>query len=246
MSDIREDVYKDLHEGQLARDLEMNRNSANVLLDRVQEYIKVTSVLDVGCGLGTWLAIAQSKGFEIAGVEGPWCETDKLEVDKDLVTITDLEKPIELGRKFDLAICLEVGEHLSEAAAPHLVQTLVSHADHVMFSAAVPFQGGHHHVNEKTLGYWVQHFFKHGYRPLDIFRAKIWYAEDIHWWLKQNLVLFARGAAIQGNPKLLSESRVERPLDIIHPLVYLMRCNHYIEHIRKLEALLATDPKAAD
>jgi SAM-dependent methyltransferase len=232
--DIRETKYHDLHGGQLQKELDKNRHSAQVLLARVQEYVGVKSMLDVGCGLGTWLHEGQAMGFEVAGVEGPWSEPDKLEIDPSLVTITDLEAPIDLGRTFDLAVCLEVGEHLSDKAAPHLVNTLTSHAPHIMFSAAVPYQGGHHHINEQTHQYWIDLFAAKGFRALDIFRAKIWHDQSIHWWLSQNLLLFAREDKVQENPRLLAESKIDRPMDLVHPTVFLNRMNSASQRVRML------------
>jgi hypothetical protein len=53
---------------------------------------------------------------------------------------------------------LEVGEHISESAANHFIESLTTHAPVVLFSAAIPYQGGDHHVNEQFLPYWVERF----------------------------------------------------------------------------------------
>ena len=131
--------------------------------------------------------------------------------------------PSPLGRRYDLAVCLEVAEHLSPAAATGFVDSLVAHADHILFSAAVPFQGGHHHLNEQLLSYWIAHFARHDYIPLDLFRARLWIDQSIPWWLRQNLILFVRRTALESNPALLAESKINRPLAIIHPDLYLAR-----------------------
>jgi hypothetical protein len=188
--------------------------------------------------------VAQQMGIEISGVEGPWSEADKLEIDPSKVTITDLEQPVDVGRKFDLAISLEVGEHLSADAAPHLVKSLVSHADHVIFSAAIPFQGGHHHVNEQFLSYWINLFAEHGYRPIDIFRGPLWNDAGVLWWLKQNCVLFASPSAIENNPKLKAESLVDRPMDIIAPGVYKDRIVPLREQLFHIQQTLLQTGKA--
>jgi SAM-dependent methyltransferase len=221
--DPRGIFYEDLNRTQLQNDRDTNAHSARTILEIAAQYFSAKSMLDVGCGLGTWLAVAQQMGIEVAGVEGPWCEIDKLEVDRGLVKITDLEKPIELGRRFDFAVCLEVGEHLSPNAAPHLVDSLVRHSDLILFSAAIPFQGGHHHVNEKFLNYWLDLFAQQGFIGVDIFRAQLWTDSSIHWWLRQNLVLIGRESVIHADPKLHAESLVKRPMDIVHPDVYLAK-----------------------
>ena len=233
--DQRAGIYNRLHEDQLARDRESNAFSAEQFFDIALANFNVTSMLDVGCGIGTWMAIAQKRGIKVAGVEGPWCEVGKLEIDKSLVTITDLEQPIDLKRKFDLAISLEVGEHLSAVASPHLVKTLTSHADHVIFSAAIPFQGGSHHINEQYLGFWVDLFAQNGYVVIDLFRGHLWEDTRVHWWLRQNAVLFVRAEAVEANPKLKAESLVVRPVNIIHPEYYQMRVTHEFKQIDQLQ-----------
>jgi len=236
--DPRHNIYSKLHGNQLNRDRDMNTHSAEAILRIAFEYIQAKSMLDIGCGLGTWLHVGQEMGLEVAGIEGPWCEIDKLEVDKSLVTITDLEQPIDLGRKFDLAISLEVGEHLSIEAAPNLVKALTSHADQIIYSAAIPLQGGHHHVNEQFPGFWVELFAAEGFLPVDLFRAVIWTDSSIHWWLRQNTILFAKPEIIDANPRLKAESMVNRPLDLVHPEVYFRVFNALQHQMRQLQDVL--------
>jgi SAM-dependent methyltransferase len=240
----RERLYNHLYGKQLVSERDMNAHSAEVLFDIAARYFPISSVLDIGCGLGTWLAVAKKRGADVLGVEGPWCKVESLEVESELVLIQDLEEPLELDRKFDVAVSIEVGEHLSAAAAPKLVKALVSHSNHVIFSAAVPFQGGHGHVNEQFLTYWINLFSEHGYRPLDVFRGHIWSDESIHWWLWQNVMLFASDAAIEANPKLTAESLVVRPLDIIAPSIYQDRLLAAILQVRDMQESLLRKGRA--
>ncbi len=234
MNDPRQKIYQDLHGGQLSQQEQNNRHSALHILGLVRQYLQPKSILDVGCGLGTWLSAAQSLGIaDIFGVEGPWADPKTIAIDQKLVKILDLEKPIALGRRFDLALCLEIGEHLSPAAAPSLVQSLVSHADVVLFSAAIPHQGGAHHVNEQFPDYWAPLFAKYGYHVVDCIRPKIWYDREILWWLRQNILFFVSEKALAGNEKLRLEKEVSRPLSIVHPDVYLSR----LQTLGQMEAL---------
>ena len=82
---------------------------------------------------------------------------------------------------------------------PKLIATLAAHGDCVLFSAAIPFQGGHHHVNEQFLDYWIKLFAEHGYRPLDIVRGHIWEDASILWWLRQNCIVFCSDRLLEGN-----------------------------------------------
>jgi SAM-dependent methyltransferase len=243
MDDARTEVYGDLHEGQLLREERANRKSAECILDILLEYMQPASALDVGCGLGSWLAALQGRGIgDIRGIDGPWINKSAVVCDPSLFQICDLELGFALGRTFDLVICLEVAEHLSPAAAERFIASLVQHSHAILFSAAIPFQGGHHHVNEQFLSYWVAHFARHGFDPIDLFRGRIWSDKTVLWWLRQNLVLFAHKALISANKKLQTAmSAFNGPVSIVHPDVYLSRVetlSRQLEEYRQLNALL--------
>src|SRR5262245_51325328 len=202
-TDPRHPIYDHLHGDQLSRQDARNRASARTILGIVFGYVSPRSVLDVGCGLGTWLSVAQGLGVaDVRGVEGPWLDASRLCVDGALVTACDLERGFSLDRRFDLAVCLEVAEHLAAEAAEPLVASLAAHSDLVLFSAAIPHQGGHHHVNEQFPDYWAAHFARHGFRPVDLIRPRIWDDPAVLGWLRQNTLLFAHERAIAANDGL--------------------------------------------
>jgi 2-polyprenyl-3-methyl-5-hydroxy-6-metoxy-1,4-benzoquinol methylase len=116
---------------------------------------KPRSLLDVGCGTGTWLKAALDFGIQdVFGVDGAEITKDKFLVPERLFRQQDLTVPWSLGRRFDVVLCLEVGEHLDEACAATLVDSLVGHSNWVLFSAACPGQPGQHHVNCQWPIYW--------------------------------------------------------------------------------------------
>src|SRR6267142_3400467 len=139
--DKRDWEYTDLQGQQLMQELEQNRRSANAVLDILFKSYMPRSILDVGCGLGTWLGCAAERGVPmIRGVDGPWLNPALLQISPQFVQIRDLEQEFDLGERFDLVICLEVAEHLSEEAAGRFIASLVRHAPVILFSAAVPLQ----------------------------------------------------------------------------------------------------------
>jgi 2-polyprenyl-3-methyl-5-hydroxy-6-metoxy-1,4-benzoquinol methylase len=241
MTDLRQNIYQDLHGGQLNTEEASNRFSAERILDILWDYVQPSSVLDVGCGLGTWLAHLQSRGVnDVRGIDGPWLNDGNLRCDRSLVQICDLEAGFDLGRRFDLAICLEVAEHLSPKSAEHFVETLTKHSSAILFSAAIPFQGGHHHVNEQFLAYWIEHFAGHGFQPLDIIRGRIWDDSRIRWWLRQNIILLAHKELIACNERLSAASAVySRPTSIVHPEIYLSRLQALQSQIQQFQQIAA-------
>jgi 2-polyprenyl-3-methyl-5-hydroxy-6-metoxy-1,4-benzoquinol methylase len=65
-----------------------------------------------------------------------------------------LIQPLDLEKEFDLVVSLEVAEHLPASAADQFVNTLVKHGKKILFSAAIPGQGGQDHLNEQWPDYW--------------------------------------------------------------------------------------------
>lgn len=151
------------------------------------------SVVDVGCGLGTFLYCFKNEGItDVLGVDGDWVDRALLAqyLTKDEFLPVDLEQPLLLGRKYDLVVCLEVAEHLSPEKADQFVASLVSLGNLILFSAAVPTQGGQNHLNEQWPAYWEEKFARFGFRLHDIIRPIFWDNPRIPTWYKQNSVLY--------------------------------------------------------
>jgi SAM-dependent methyltransferase len=238
-AESRDAVYKHLHAGQLSQQESQNRESARRILGLVFEYARPQSILDVGCGLGTWMSVSRELGVaDVRGIEGQWLDPSQLHVERELVATLDLEQGFALHRKFDLAICLEVAEHVSEAAAQPLIASLAAHSDVILFSAAIPYQGGHHHVNEQFPDYWIDRFAQHGFRPLDFIRPQIWNDPAVLWWLRQNTLLFAHERAIAANDRLRQEAAIPRQLSTVHPDVYLSRLQQAMRTANEHAALV--------
>jgi len=222
--DERSAIYQDLHARQLESEEADNRHSARVILSMLFEVFVPESMLDVGCGLGTWLSVAREMGVQnVKGIDGTWLDKTRLRVPEDLVQMRDLEKPFDLARRFDLVSCLEVAEHLDGSVARNFVASLSSHGDILLFSAAIPFQGGHHHVNEQWPDYWKLLFQEQKYRPVDFFRGRIWNDSSILLWLRQNILLFVNDRAMQNYPIFRELSQRISPISIVHPDVYMSR-----------------------
>src|SRR5947209_7084447 len=107
MSDARTGLYTDLHQRHAAVG-DRRRSSAEIMLGLLWDYIQPASALDVGCGVGTWVAALRARGVDVLGIEGPGLEKDALECDPSLVQVRDLEGGFAFDRSFDLVVCLEV------------------------------------------------------------------------------------------------------------------------------------------
>jgi SAM-dependent methyltransferase len=175
------------------------------------EMIQPRSVVDVGCGTGTWLREFLNCGAaSVHGIDGDYVDRERLEIPRDCFTPFDLRSgTFECERK-DLAICLEVAEHLPMRSSNQLIRSLVKASQIVMFSAAVPGQGGTDHINEQWPSYWRKIFANHGYEPVDAIRPRILQNHKIEWWYRQNIMVFASKEALDRHPDWLPYVLSER------------------------------------
>ena len=193
--------------------------SAREVVPSILELTGARSVVDVGCGVGTWLRCHEEQGVtDCLGMDGSWVVSSRLLIDPDKFRRVDLTAPPKPDRRFDLAQSLEVAEHLSETHAERFVAFLCSLSDVVVFSAAIPHQGGRHHVNERWPGYWRELFDKEGYAVYDVFRPRFWSNDSLDWWYAQNLFLYVRRGS---SPLVLERVGVPEgftyPERIVHP-----------------------------
>jgi hypothetical protein len=152
-------------------------------------------------------------------MDGDYVERSALLIGQDRFRAVDLRTPPALSRSFDLAVCLEVAEHLPAEHASALVRYLGAAAPAILFSAAIPGQGGRDHVNEQWQDYWRAKFAEIGYAAVDAVRPHVWGCPDVAVWYQQNVILYCA-------PRLLQAPLSLRPvpdgvsLNLVHPDLY--------------------------
>ena len=186
--------------------------SAAVVAPVVQDLVQARSILDVGGGEGWW-----ASAFSRLGATSVSIENGPLPPSAPGVTCVehDLRRPIgrEVGAP-DLVLCLEVAEHLEPAVGSRLEGELCSLAPAVLFSAAVPGQGGVGHVNEQWPAYWVERFESHGFRCSGALRWRFWLDDRVESWYRQHL-LFATSEP--DRYPTLFETPLAEPWPVVHP-----------------------------
>lgn len=207
------------------RELQYSMTSATEVVPHLLDLVPGRSVVDLGCGAGAWLRVFQTHGVDdIQGVDGPWIKPQKLCIDPSYFATLDLRQPVDLGREFDLALCLEVGEHLPLTSAEQLVASLTRLAPVVLFSAAIPGQGGTDHINEQWQSWWAAHFADRGYVAIDALRPRIWTNPSVNHWYCQNLLLYVDESRLSAYPRLASQRALTRDamLDLVHPRMFTL------------------------
>jgi len=201
-----------------------SQGSARGVLPHVVRLFSPMSVVDVGCGVGTWLSVFTELGVpRTLGVDGAYVNQDQLLIDRKAFRSHDLSTPLRLDEAFDLAVSLEVAEHIVAASANTFVESLVRAAPLVMFSAAIPHQGGGggDHVNEQWPEYWVERFAAFGYVAYDCIRHLVWDDPAVAYYYAQNTFIFVDKRKVADYPALASLQPASGALARVHPRRWL-------------------------
>lgn len=212
-----------------------NTESPNYIVPILFDIFKPKSVLDVGCGIGTFLYEFKQVGVkEVLGIDGDWVDNMLLHkyLKPDEFQSIDLEKEFHFGKRFDLVLSLEVAEHIDIRNSDNFVKNLVNHGDIIVFSAAIPLQGGSNHKNEQWPSYWASIFQNYGYKFHDLIRPIIWNNENIFWWYKQNIFVAIKNDLIISWNNEIILSRYSKYLDIVHPDLYTIKTSR-LDQIEK-------------
>lgn len=188
------------------------RRSAAAVVPLVMEQLVPRRVIDVGCGEGWWAAEFARHGCDVLGIDGGPDAAAGIRYGQ-----ADLADPLPHLGLFDLAVCLEVAEHLPPERADSFVADLCGLAPAVVFSAAIPGQGGHGHLNEQWPGYWVDRFEARGYRCTGALRWLIWDDDRVENWYRQNLIVAT--VAPWAAPSLF-DTPLAPVWPVVHPILY--------------------------
>lgn len=193
------------------------QKAAECILDLAFAAKQPRSVVDVGCGVGTWLSTARQKGAkEVLGLDSPDVPLSSLQISRDEFIACNLASPPNLKRRFDFAISLEVAEHLPPECGERFAAYLCDLAPTILFSAAIPHQTGNHHINLRSQSYWVEQFAKAGKTCLDIIRPRVWNCEYVPYWYAQNAFVFSDDAEVTAHFKDEAVTALTL-LNVVHP-----------------------------
>jgi hypothetical protein len=203
-----EKFYKDILAG--------SKRSAEIVLPLVFSEIKPKSVVDIGCGTGVWLSVSKTMNVShVLGLDGDYA-LSTLQINPGEFKATDVSAGFLLDKKYDLALCLEVGEHISTKKSSVLVDSLTKAADVILFSAAIPGQGGTHHVNEQWPDFWRKLFHEKDFVCIDCIRPMIYNNPVVEWWYRQNIFLYVHKKVLMKFPRLDAQRNQANDILLLH------------------------------
>jgi SAM-dependent methyltransferase len=207
---------------------------AELAFCEIMSLYSAKSILDVGCGIGTWLRAAIRHGIsDVIGIDGVNISDADLLFPRCNFQLVDLTTDWVLGRRFDLVLCLEVAEHLDCRHARSLIKRLTDYGNVVVFSAAIPGQRGQNHVNCQWPAYWQNLFNDCGFVCSDALRWKIWNMASIEPWYRQNVMVCEFDSQRAGQ-----EPRIQA---CVHPDMLTCMLNgsvasNFEEHVQRIES----------
>lgn len=213
-----------------ARQRDESRRSADAVTPVLMEWFAPKSVLDVGCGVGTWCASFERQGVPVVtGLDGPWVDKKALQmkpegfVSFDFAAAPKPYAPPLPQKRYDLAISFEFLEHVAHAHAPAVVEFMTGASDLIVSGAAIPGQGGRHHVNEQWPSYWSELFAARGFETFDCVRPVIAHQPGIEAWYVQNPILYAKSPiapALKAKLDAAVLAALAKPAPWVHPALY--------------------------
>ena len=211
------------------------RRSALEIVPLFIDWLNPRSVVDVGCGAGAWLSVFHQFGVtDSLGIDGAWVDQTKLEISSQKFVTWDLKEMLQVGRRFDLILSLEVAHLLAPNRAESFVRSLAGLGPTIAFSAGVPGQWGRLHLNEQWPAYWARLFEQSGFVAIDCLRHRVWQNENVDWWYSQNTFLYVRAGRLKEYPHLNLEfdSTSGSVQSLVHPA-------HYQQHLWMYRVLRA-------
>lgn len=177
---------------------EDEKEQAFSLTKAIAELYHPKSVVDLGCGTGLYLFPFGSSDVELLGVDISEAAFDNRTrcMDRKYLKTMDIAEPsFSLPHKFDVALCLEVLEHIGNEKTKVLMENITKASDILIVSAAQPGQAGLNHVTLEPPEYWNKLFMEKGFKRdyHDEYQLILPVSQVHHTiWIIRNLMVFKR------------------------------------------------------
>jgi SAM-dependent methyltransferase len=160
---------------------------------------KINSVIDIGCGVGSYLeghvrsGVTKVRGLEYNYKSAVGYFPDIL---KPHISYADATKPLDINDKFDCAWSVEVAEHIMPSGTEQFIDNLTSLTEnYILLTAAPPGQSGTGHIKLREKQFWIDAIKAKGFDYLED-EVKVlqeeWKKLGAEWYITKNVMLFKK------------------------------------------------------
>lgn len=149
----------------------------------------IQSILDLGSGPGQYAHYFEGNGINCDCYDGnPHTE----ELSNGKCKVLDLTERVNLNKKYDCVLSLEVGEHIPAEYETIFIENIINHASkYIITSWATIGQGGHGHVNEKSNEYIESIFLQYNWKRDKEAEKKLREVAEL-WWFRGSVLVFKK------------------------------------------------------
>lgn len=163
----------------------------NGLCKALCERLQNRSVVDFGCGGGQYVKAMRLKGIDIVGFDG---NPETPNITDGMCQVLDLAAPFDLGRQWDVVLCLEVLEHIPKQFERIALENITKACRQTLIASwAPPGQGGHGHFNERSRAYIEEALADLDFK-VDEFLSNSLRERATIPWFKTNTLVFRRAS----------------------------------------------------
>lgn len=178
----------------------------------IWEIYQPKTVVEFGCGPGHLSRELAKIGVQVTAVDG-YSQPDFAELSVEFHSL-NLNDPTAIAhlftnKSFDLALSLEVAEHLEPEVSPTIANWLTKIAPVVIFSAGVPGQEAHGHINLRPRDYWHSLFTQANFIAADRIREKLRLHPSIAHWYRLNILDYVH----------IDHAQIPQPDEVIRRLI---------------------------
>ena len=128
---------------------------------RICQKYNISSVVDVGCGMGYALIEFKKHVKDIYGIDGSEFVQQHSPIKHFIEKFDFSQEKMSLNTTFDLCWSCEFLEHVEEQYIPNYID-IFKKSKYIAITYADIGQDGYHHVNCQNEEYWISLFTKHG------------------------------------------------------------------------------------
>jgi hypothetical protein len=151
----------------------------------------IESIIDVGCGKGTYLLPFIGDNIEIFGIDMKYYD-EKIFIPNNCFNAFDFRKPYTVTMKYDAALCIGIADYFPSNCTEQLVKLLTSLSDLIIFSPQISSPGFLNYNDENTEEYWNNLFNKNNFILDNSDIKSFTQSYDFHHSIKNSILLYKK------------------------------------------------------